>query len=214
MQPHVDILLFGGAFDPPHIGHTTVVEQVLSQNIADRVVLMPVGQHPFNKSLSSAEHRLELLKIACNSLLLKFPQRLSIDTFEISQQATTYTYDSLLYLQKKYPGKTLGLLIGSDNVAKFDSWKFSAHIKKICRIFVYPRLGFSVEDESELLEGVSQVESSSTEIRELLGDFKQNQNLGSETTNANDQQKLQKKLDPAVLHYILKHNLYQKKERA
>ncbi len=201
MQPHVDILLFGGAFDPPHIGHTTVVEQVLIQKFADQVVLMPVGQHPFSKMLSSAEYRLELLKIAFNSLFSQFPDRLLVDTFEISQQNTTYTYDSLLYLQKKYPRKTLGLLIGSDNVAKFDSWKFSDEIKKICTIFVYPRLGFPVDDESKLLKSVSQVESSSTEIRELIGDSAQSANS----------EKLKKNLDLAVLHYILKHNLYQKR---
>ena len=219
MKPLVDLLVFGGAFDPPHIGHTTVVEQVLVENIAQKVVLMPVGQHPFNKFLSPQKNRLELIELAFSELLKTFPERLNIDTYEIQQRAITYTYDTVLHLQKEQPGKKLGLLIGSDNVVNFGKWKYGKEILEICTILVYPRAGYLVK-EGDLIQGmqllsqVSQVTASSTVIREeiaklsAIGDLRSTSDIAQLKSSL-----LLEQLDPKVLSYIKDHLLdhYQKK---
>lgn len=213
MKPLVDLLLFGGAFDPPHIGHTTVVEQVLEQKIAKQVMLMPVGQHPFNKFLSPQKNRLELIELAFEDLLKKFSERLRINTFEINQTEITYTYDTLLHMQNEYPGKKLGLLIGSDNVTNFGEWKYGAKILELCSILVYPRAGYVVQDGDllpgmRLLTQVSQVVASSTAIREVIA----MQESVDDLKISSDVMQLKislllEQLDPKVLHYIQDHLL-------
>ena len=196
MQPTVDILIFGGAFDPPHVGHTTVVQEVLAANYAQQVVIMPVGQHPFDKHLSPASHRLAMVQHAFASLQDKYPERLLIDTFELGQKNISFTYHTVTEYKNIYPNKTIGILIGSDNVAAFDSWKFSQELRTESQIFVYPRAGYDVTQDMlqgmVLLTDVSVVKSASSTIRkELL------------------QTKVSEFVDPMVLQYILQNNLLQ-----
>jgi nicotinate-nucleotide adenylyltransferase len=175
MPPHVDILLFGGAFDPPHVGHTTVVREVLHAGYADQVELVPVGQHPFDKSMSAAEHRLNMTELAFSSLMASYPGRIKINTFELESSDVSYSYHTVLASSKHNPGKRIGFLIGSDNLLHFDKWKFGPELLQLASVLVYPRPGFTKEILSEYLQPnmfwldeVSLVACSSTQVRELI----------------------------------------------
>jgi nicotinate-nucleotide adenylyltransferase len=201
MKPHVDILLFGGAFDPPHVGHTTVAQEVLQSGYADQVDLVPVGQHPFDKSMAAAEHRLHMTELAFSSLMAEYPERIKVNTFELDSSEVSYSYHTALASAKQNPGKKIGFLIGSDNLLLFNKWKLGAELLELASIFVYPRPGFTKEMLSEYiqpnmfwLDEVSLVACSSTQIRELI------------RTNKPVPTHL---LEPTVLEYIQEHLLVQ-----
>jgi len=201
MKPHVDILLFGGAFDPPHLGHTTVAREVLQAGYADSVELVPVGQHPFDKSMAAAEHRLHMTELAFSLLMQEYPEKININTFELDSSDVSYSYNTALASAEKNPGKSIGFLIGSDNLLLFNKWKLGEELLELASIFVYPRPGFSKEMLSEYLQPnmfwldqVSLVACSSTQIRELI---RTKQPVPSQL------------LEPSVLEYIQEHLLVQ-----
>jgi len=174
-SPRVDVLLFGGAFDPPHLGHTTVVREILEQRRADQVIIMPVGQHPFDKALSPAPVRLGMVELAFHDLLEQFPERLTISTYELKQQHPSYTVETLRWLVEQYPvpESRFGLLIGSDNLSQFSTWRESELILELATVLIYPREMYPVTEADlqpgmQLLENVSTVRCSSTELRHQL----------------------------------------------
>lgn len=201
MQPHVDILLFGGAFDPPHLGHATVVREVLQADYAQQVELVPVGQHPFDKSMAAAEHRLHMTELAFAPLMETNPERIKINTFELDSTEVSYSYHTAQATAKQNPGKTIGFLIGSDNLLLFDKWKFGSELLQLASILVYPRPGFTKEMLSAhlqpnmfWLDEVSLVACSSTQVRELI---------------RTEQPVPTNWLEPTVLAYIHEHLLVQ-----
>ncbi|MCF8168494.1 MAG: nicotinate (nicotinamide) nucleotide adenylyltransferase [Rhodoferax sp.] len=113
---HVGI--FGGAFDPPHQGHIAVAQTALNQLQLDLLHVIPTGSawHK-ERSLTGAEHRLEMARLAFSGL-----DRIVVDPREISRPGPTYTIDTLLELQRQYPGAQLYLIIGQDQAQALYTW--------------------------------------------------------------------------------------------
>lgn len=192
----VDYLIFGGAFDPPHLGHTRVVDQVLATDVCSQLWLMPVGQHPFLKSLAPARDRLAMVDLAFSDLAAKWGRRLKISTFELDHPEVAYSYQTLTHFKAREPKKTFGWLIGSDNVSHFKKWRHSQELLTKFRVLVYPRVNYPVVTSDlpagmELLSEVALEEASSREIRRRL-------QLG---------QSISELVDPAVESYISEHLL-------
>ena len=70
------VALFGGAFDPPHIGHQRVAEEIIKREVADEVRFVPVKNHAFDKKMSSAEHRLAMCTLITNG-------QIGVETYEL-----------------------------------------------------------------------------------------------------------------------------------
>ena len=104
-----EIALFGGSFDPPHVGHLLAAAYVLATEPVDELWLVPVLQHPFAKPLvASYEHRVAL----CERLAAELPRsRVSRAEQESGQ---TRTVDLLEWLQRKHPGVRWALVLGTD----------------------------------------------------------------------------------------------------
>ncbi len=166
----MNIILFGGSFDPPHKAHQHITKTILDQNIFDEVWYLPVHIHDFDKSPVSPQHRLAMLR----QILI---DNTKIETYEIDRGGVSYTHDTLLALSKKNPQHTFSFLIGSDNLEKFHLWGCSRHnscyttMLRDFPFYVYPRRGYPF---SPLYKGMiplqdfDQVEVSSTEIRDRV----------------------------------------------
>lgn len=159
------IIVFGAAFDPPHLGHQLMIKTVLESKLADGVWLLPAKRHPFSKSMAPTEHRLGMLQ----SLITD--SRIRIEDFELNQEGVGYTHQTLQALRYQYPETSLSFLIGSDNLARFEEWdQYQAMLQEFS-FYIYPRTGYPMQP---LLPGmialadVQQVEISSTQIRELI----------------------------------------------
>lgn len=110
--------MFGGAFDPPHLAHRTLAQAALDQLGLDVLHVMPTGQawHKV-RPLSAAEHRVAMCRLAFGDL-----PRTRIDTRETLRQGPSYTADTLAELAREYPGASLYLVLGADQLLAFKSW--------------------------------------------------------------------------------------------
>lgn len=151
------VALFGGSFNPPHIGHQLVCLYLLEYKGFDKVYLIPTYKHPFGKDLTDFEHRWTM----CTLLTTPFGRRvLTIDVESIERhKEKSYTIDTVKYYTKHYPDDDFTLIIGSDILNELDKWKDIDEIKKLVAIEAYPRVNHPINN---LLV-------SSTKIRELIG---------------------------------------------
>jgi len=111
-----NVALFGGSFDPPHIGHKAIVKAALNFKDIQKVVVMPTFLNPFKShSHNSSEQRFNWLTDMFNNY-----QDVEVSRFEIDQEKKVASIDSVLYLLKKY--KKIYLIIGADNLAALKKW--------------------------------------------------------------------------------------------
>jgi nicotinate-nucleotide adenylyltransferase len=110
--------MFGGAFDPPHLAHRTLARAALDQLGLDVLHVMPTGQ-AWHKArpLTAAAHRVAMCRLAFGDL-----PRTRIDTRETIRQGPSYTADTLTELAREYPGASLFLVLGADQLLAFKSW--------------------------------------------------------------------------------------------
>lgn len=159
----MNIGLLGGAFNPPHLGHLMIAQQVLDFTDCDEVWFLPnYGQIP-PKPVASIAHRLAMTKLLSLN-------RTRVSTLEIENKLDGDTIHLLPFLPKEYEYR---FIIGSDQLPTFHLWgKWEDLLQKL-PFFVFPRYGFPNEPlypnmtmvTHELLVGTN---ISSTKIRERV----------------------------------------------
>lgn len=132
------IAILGGAFDPPHLGHQIVAQELLQQLELDEVWLMPVYSHPLSKTLSPASHRLAMTRMLET-------EKIKVSDFEITKADTSYTIETLQSLTQKYPEHSFSWCIGTDMLTDFHKWKDWQQLVANYSFIIYPR-GFGIRD--------------------------------------------------------------------
>jgi nicotinate-nucleotide adenylyltransferase len=151
-----EIALFGGSFDPPHVGHLLAAAYVLSTEPVDELWFVPVLQHPLGKPLlASFDHRVLL----CQRMAAELARAKVSRAEEESGQARTV--DLLEWLHRRHPGTRWALVLGTDLDAEKPQWKRFDRIEQLARIVTVGRGGYGGA-------GVSIPEVSSTQVRALL----------------------------------------------
>jgi nicotinate-nucleotide adenylyltransferase len=132
--------VFGGLFNPPHVGHLSLCQEAAWQLGLERVVLVPTGR-PAHRSApaESPEMRLRLAQAAA----LGNPM-FSVSRLEIDRVGPSYTVDTLRELAHRYPGSSLHLLIGADQLTALDSWHEAESLPRLARIAAALRPGVDV----------------------------------------------------------------------
>jgi nicotinate-nucleotide adenylyltransferase len=141
--------VFGGAFDPPHVGHHTLAAAAIVQLQLDALHVVPTG-HAWHKSrtLIDAQHRLAMASLAFADL----PQ-VVVDTRELVRPGPTYTVDTLNELQHENPGAQLYLLIGEDQARALPSWSRWEQLPALAIICVAARADSTgAKDQFEALK--------------------------------------------------------------
>ena len=158
--------VFGGTFDPPHIGHLVTAADVRFRLDLD-VVLMVVANEPWQKvgtrEVSPAEDRLAMVRAA-----VRDEPGVEASDLELRRGGASYTIDTLRELARTEPDAELFLVLGGDAAAGLDTWERPAEVAAACRIVVVDRPGST----SAVPEGfrvdrvdVPRLEVSSTELR-------------------------------------------------
>ena len=130
--------VFGGTFNPIHLGHTLGAAHVMKELALDQVLFVPV-KSPVHKELdgnTSPEERFEMLKLAIKDI-----PAFSIETIELERDEPSYTIYTLQALNKKYPESKLYLIIGTDSFNSLDSWLDHGAIYDLALIAVMRRVG-------------------------------------------------------------------------
>ena len=161
--------IFGGSFNPIHVGHIALARQLLKCAGLQEVWFVVSPQNPWKteQELLDDESRLNMVRIA-----LRDEENLLASDYEFHLQRPSYTLNTLRHLSKDYPDREFVLLIGGDNWKQFDKWYGYQEILSNYSIVVYPRRGEHAE-EKKLPENVSVVDTplldiSSTEIRNRI----------------------------------------------
>lgn len=128
--------VFGGTFDPIHLGHLILAETCREQGRLDRVLFIPAGlpPHKQGREMSAGNARSEMLEFA----IAGHPE-FSVDRSEIKRSGPSYTVDTLRALRQEHPADELFLLMGADSLAEFHSWKEPREIATLAGLIVVNR---------------------------------------------------------------------------
>jgi nicotinate-nucleotide adenylyltransferase len=151
-----EIALFGGSFDPPHVGHLLAAAYVLATEACDELWFVPVLSHPFGKQLTGTyDHRLAL----CEELTRLLP-RTRVSRAE-QESGHPRTVDLLEWLRARHPADSFALVLGTDLTSERAQWKQFDRVQQLARIITVQRGGHSTH-------AAAIPEVSSTEVRALL----------------------------------------------
>jgi len=162
------ICLFGGTFDPPHIGHLLVAQTVCEAEGFDKVVFIPANKSPNKKVFTAKENRVDMLELAVEG-----NPNFEISDLEIRRGGISYTIDTLRAYKEQISKKDdeLFYLIGSDSLLDLKNWREPKEIINECQVLVAIRPGFRPSDiPSWLIHGIQfanipRFEISSSNIR-------------------------------------------------
>ncbi len=151
--------VYGGSFNPPHVGHAMVASWVLWTEQADEVWLMPTFAHAFSKQLAPFEDRMAMLREVCAAL----GAGARVDPLERDLPSPSYTIDTLDELARRHPEHQFHLICGSDTLDDTDSWKDWDRIERDYRPIIAGRAGYREIAGVPSFPGVS-----STDVRRRL----------------------------------------------
>ncbi|MBS82786.1 MAG: nicotinate (nicotinamide) nucleotide adenylyltransferase [Gammaproteobacteria bacterium] len=160
--------IFGGAFDPIHLGHILPVNNLCKKYKFEKVFFVPSNiSNSSKKIIASAEQRLKMLEIS----LSDYPNFI-VDDREIKRGGVSYSYDTILEISQDYKDYQIFFIIGQDLLKELNSWKSSKKIFELCSILVTNRSSKIIEDEatydSIFFEDTPKITASSTIIRNRL----------------------------------------------
>ena len=155
--------IFGGSFDPVHLGHLLVAQAAVEELGLDRLFFIPAAQSPFKPEnhASPAAERLRLLRLA-----LAARADCEVDEVEIRRGGVSYTIETLRDYANRFPRAELFYLIGADNAAKLNEWREANELARLAQFVVTPRPGegpvnFPVPFRGRTLKGFPLAVSSS-----------------------------------------------------
>ncbi len=217
------IALFGGSFDPIHLGHLAVAREVFQQMKVDRVWFIPAWQSP-NKStdsFTSPEQRMAMVHSAIEGCV-----EFEVCDQELKRGGTSYSHETLEELQRLYPETEWLWILGLDTFFDFPDWKHSHRILELADLIVAPRPGY---DEARIKDTLNRL---GTDLSQVSQPVIPNKGMNSVKSEGLDHQihflagprvdlsssrirqefgknaVTKKMLPPSVVHYIMDHQLY------
>lgn len=170
----MDVALFGGSFDPPHVGHLLAAAYVLATEPVDELWLVPVFEHPFGKKFRGPyQHRVHLCEEALETLGLARAKVSRLEAELAALGGEGRTVDLLEHLKLTRPQDRFSLVIGSDLLAETAQWKRFDRVRELARLIVLERGGHQAHAPlSGDAAGPVIIEVSSTLVRALLAEGK------------------------------------------
>jgi len=167
--------IFGGSFDPPHIGHLLAAVDAYESLALDKLFFVPAATQPLKVGMASAAAHQRLAMV---TLLVGADPRFGVDAVEIDRAGLSYTVDTLETFAQRFPKAERFFLIGEDAMAAFGAWRNPEQILKLAKLAILRRQGgvgnvSTVDSEPSLPSGTIAlatrlVDVSSTEIRDRV----------------------------------------------
>jgi len=156
---NLNLAIFGGSFDPPHIAHILIVQKALEVLDIDKIFVFPSFLNPFKKHFfATPQKRSEWMKT-----IFERNKNVFVDEFETIQNRPVPTIETVKYIIKKYEPKKIYLVLGADNLLSLDKWDGFNELKELVEFVIVKRGGIEIPKNYKILdleEGVS-----STKIR-------------------------------------------------
>ncbi len=175
--------IFGGTFNPIHMGHLIMAEEVCQQHHLSKILFIPayIPPHKYVKDLIEAHHRYQMIKAAISE-----KSKFEVSDLEIKREGKSYTIDTVQEILHHYGGDSdIFLIMGADSLNELELWKNIKKLSQLCHFVIVNRPGFKTEVSARLVEiigsdNISDMERlrieitpvgiSSTEIRKRLND--------------------------------------------
>ena len=204
-MPREQIGLFGGTFDPPHLGHLILASEAYSQLELDRLlwILTPEPPHKKEQFITSTEHRLAMVQFA-----IQDDPNFELSRVELDRPGPHYTLETVELVVEQYPNADITPIIGGDSLRDLPKWNRPKELLQACHWVGVMRRPGEQENLSALeqqLPGISSkvhyvdaplLEIASREIRIRIADGRP----------------FRYYLHPAVYEYIIEHHLYQQSQ--
>lgn len=187
------VAFYGGSFNPPHVAHVLAVTYALSAGGFERVLVVPVYSHAFDKQLCAFGHRVRMCELAMGWL-----PGVEVSEVEASLETPSLTLRTLEHLRGTHPDYELRLMVGADVLGEAGKWYAFERVSELAPPFVLGRVGSVHPDAPPPV--VPDV--SSTRIRDLLS------RRGAPDVDA----ELSRVVPSRVLSYIEEHQLYRRLE--
>ncbi len=167
------IAVFGGSFNPIHLGHLCAAQQVLEKAKMHEIWFMPAYRNPLKPNYGISEkHRLQMITLAIRNM-----KNFKLSDFEVDKKIL-FTVESVRILKRKFPEHKFFWIIGSDLVNQLSKWDDINHLIKEIRFIIVPVLGDNMAkikknkyvrmNKSIILEDCLKTDLSSTEVREKI----------------------------------------------
>lgn len=200
------VLLYGGTFDPIHMGHLISVSAVADHIHADRIILVPsaVPPHKQSQHISTFEHRYTMAELAVAG-----DSRFRVSDCESHRQGPSFTIDTVQYFRNQYGSQVeLCWLIGADSLGELPGWHQAATLVTMCRIVTARRPGWPTEADMERLSAAF----DQARVDTLLADQYDTPLIDLSGTYIRQQVLLRRSIrymvPTAVAEYIRQHGLY------
>jgi nicotinate-nucleotide adenylyltransferase len=199
--------IFGGTFDPIHLGHLIIAEQTRDKLKLDKIIFVPNGNPPHKiNSFTDKKFRLEMLNLA-----IEDNEKFEISDIEINKTGYCYTLDMIKELKQIF-NKELFFIMGADSLVNIKTWYKYEELLKLCNFIIFPRIfkNDTMEqwEKNKLQDWVSKnltseenkfifidfpiIEISSTEIRRKI----------------RENSSIKYMVPPKVITYIYENNIY------
>ena len=154
--------IYGGSFDPVHLGHLQTATSIKNELDIDRLFMLPCFEPVHKNSLNyTSKQRLQMLDLA-----IKEFNSLEIDTREILRGGNSFMIDTLLDLKESFKNESICLIIGMDSFIKFKTWKNWDEFSKLIHLVVLPRNGDQPVSKTlttfETVENIDKLKSNSS----------------------------------------------------
>ena len=159
-------VIFGGGFDPIHLGHINMA-CAARDALNAQVIFVPAKVAIWKDDSVDSNHKVRMIELAIQGM-----DSFLVDKFELEQQEQPYSITTLRYFKKKYPKDKLFLLIGQDQANSFHLWKEAEEIAKIAQIVYFARPKYELNKENiarfnmQAIEG-REINVSSSDVRDL-----------------------------------------------
>ena len=137
--------IYGGTFDPIHLGHLHVITQLFEKDLVDQLLVVPAGEPLLrnNAPIASAAQRRAMCQLALADLPSAIASKVQVNPIEVLRMGPSYAIDTVEAVAQNFPGDTIVLVIGQDAAGKLDQWHRIEELRAMVQFLVIGRPGYS-----------------------------------------------------------------------
>ena len=136
--------IYGGTFDPIHLGHLHVITQLIEKNIVDQLLVVPAGEPLLraNTPIATAQQRRAMCQLALSDLKPEIAAKVQVNPIEVLRMGPSYAIDTVEAVRQNFPQDTIVLVIGQDAADKLDQWHRIDELRSMVEFVVIGRPGY------------------------------------------------------------------------
>ena len=136
--------IYGGTFDPIHLGHLHVITQLIEKNLVDQLLVVPAGMPLLreNAPLATGQQRRTMCQLALADLPAEIASKVQVNPIEILRTGPSYAIDTVEAVAQNFPDDTIVLVVGQDAAEKLDQWHRIDELREMVEFLIIARPGY------------------------------------------------------------------------